>query len=212
MAENRRERRRERRRAARGEQRIRVERLAATTAAPSEPLVRGATWRARTAAVVAALLFVVTVERPAGAGLAHPRPGDLFFAVWTSLFVAWLLCRLALWRVVADREGIHLRGLWSVRSLPWAAIGRVELRGDGRLDLISREPVAPAGCFAPLWLTRVVRAPGIGGPTADMLTAMAGHGGLRPTAGAGRRERGRGYVRWVIPLAAVLHVATVLAG
>ncbi|MFI1014774.1 hypothetical protein [Streptomyces sp. NPDC020965] len=202
--------RQQRHRAERREQRVRVERLAATLSAPSAPVVRGATWRGRTAAIAAAMLFVVTVERPAGASVLHPRPGDLFLAVWMSLFVAWLLCRLALWRVIADREGVYLRRLWSVKLLPWQLISRVELRRDGQLDFIGGGPDLAGGFFAPPWLTRITRRTGTGNAAADTLTAMARHSHLRPTAQVDRRGRGQGYVRWVIPLAVVLYAATEL--
>lgn len=108
------------------------------TAGPSEPYVWRAGWPARVAAAGACLLFVVLAERPHGGTPADPRPGAVFFAVWTSLVVGWLCCRVGLWRTTADRDGAHIRRMWAVTFLPWSEIGRAELRRDGLLEFVGR--------------------------------------------------------------------------
>ncbi|WP_141359384.1 PH domain-containing protein [Streptomyces sp. 6-11-2] len=196
----------ERRRQARKERRDRVEELAGAMTAPEVPLVWGAGWRGKTTAAVICVLFVTLFEHPAGAGLAHPRPGALIQALWTSLVVSFPCCWFALWRVTADRDGVHVRRLWSTRLLPWSTITRVEMRRDGQLEFFGRTPELIAGLFAPPWLSRVVRSDR-GSRAADTLSAMVLHGDLRPTARVERGPAGTGFAPWIILLGVVLYLA-----
>ncbi|PZH21038.1 hypothetical protein C1I97_00520 [Streptomyces sp. NTH33] len=179
--------------------------------APEVPLVWGAGWGARATAAVWCVVFVVLADLPAGASLAHPQPGPLISALWSSLIVGWLCSWLALWRITADRDGVYIRRLWSTRFLSWSTISRVEMRHDGQLEFFGperpgKEPMV--GLFSPPWLSRVVRRSGRRGlAAADTLTAMARHSHLRPTAQAERALIGSGLARWAVALAAGLYVA-----
>ncbi|QOV37034.1 hypothetical protein IM697_00730 [Streptomyces ferrugineus] len=200
-------RRSERRRQELRERSGRVEDLAATMAAPAQPLRWRSGWRGRVVGAVWCVLYVVLVDRPEGAGWAHPEPGALFFAAWTSLVAAWVFCRIALWRITADREGVFVRRMWSTRFLPWSRLGRVELRKDGMLEFLGVEGAPMAGFFQPPWLARITGRPGVGQHTADTLTAMARHGDLRPAARAARPAAGSALARWAVPVAGGLYVA-----
>ncbi|MFH9981174.1 hypothetical protein ACH4ND_18350 [Streptomyces sp. NPDC017179] len=197
----------ERRRQARKQRRERVEELAGAMTAPQAPLVWRAGWRGKAAAAVVCALFVTLAEHPAGAGLAHPRPGDLLFAVWSSLFMGWVICVLALWRVTADQDGVYIRRLWSARLLPWSTITRVEMRHDGQLEFFGRHTPEPlAGLFAPPWMGRVARS-GRGSRAADTLSAMALHDDLRPAVRVERRPARTGFAPWIVLLGVVLYLA-----
>ncbi|MFI9603015.1 PH domain-containing protein [Streptomyces sp. NPDC052043] len=197
----------ERRRQARKERRDRVEELAGVMTAPEAPLVWGAGWGGKVASAVVCAVFVLLAEHPDGGSLAHPRPGGLFFAVWSSLCMGWACCMLALWRVTADRDGVYIRRLWSTRLLPWSTITRVEMRHDGQLEFFGRHTPEPmAGLFAPPWLSRAVRSDR-GSRAADTLSAMALHSDLRPTARVERGAIGTGIARWAVLLAVVLYLA-----
>ncbi|MEV5009701.1 PH domain-containing protein [Streptomyces sp. NPDC056159] len=197
----------ERRRQARKERRDRVKELAGAMTAPEVPLVWRAGWGGRVTSAVVCVVFVLLSEHEGGGSMAHPRPVGLIFSVWPSLIVGWVCCWLALWRVTADRDGVYIRRLLSTRFLPWSRISRVEMRHDGQLEFFSQAPEPMAGLFAPPWLSRVTRRPGTGGQAADMLTAMARHGDLRPTAQAERAQIGGGLVPWVFLVGVVLHLA-----
>lgn len=200
------ERRRRERHQRRRERRLRIAELAAGLEAPSAPLVWRAGWPGRIAATGAGVLFVALVDRPPGVSLAHPQPGALLFAVWTSVVAAWLCCRLCLWRITADRDGVYIRRLWQVKHLPWSVIGRVELRNDGLLEFFGAGVEPMAGLFAPPWASRLSGDRGSGVRAADMLTVLALHADLRPRAQAGRTLTGSAFVWWALPLAVVLHV------
>ncbi len=177
-------------------------------AAPEVPLVWGAGWGGRATAAAWCVVFVVLADQPSGAGLAHPQPGHLISALWSSLVVGWLCSWLALWRITADRDGVYIRRLWSTRFLPWSTISRVEMRHDGQLEFFGPEKEPMAGLFAPPWLSRVVRRSGRGGQAAaDTLTAIARHSHLRPTAQAERALIGSELVRWAVALAGGLYIA-----
>lgn len=197
----------ERRKQARREQRERVEELAAEMRAPEEPLVWRAGRQGRLVGLVWCLSFVALTDRPDGARLAHPDPGALFFAVWTSLVAAWIACRFSMWRITADRSGVYLRRMWSTRFIAWSVIGRVEIRRDGLLEFIGPQQAPMSGLFMPPWLARLLLRPGTGGLTADTLTAMARHSHLRPIAQAPHQAGGSAFVRWAIPLAIILYSA-----
>ncbi|MEF9905833.1 hypothetical protein [Streptomyces sp. P9-A2] len=198
----------ERRRQARRERRARVERLAGTMSAPEAPLVWGAGWGARGTAAVWCVMFVAVADHPAEAALAHPQPVASIFALWCSLVVGWICSWLALWRITADRDGVHIRRLWSTRFLSWSTISRVEMRHDGQLEFFGPEKEPMAGLFSPPWLSRVLRRSGGRGQTAaDMLSAMVRHSRLRPTAQAERALIGSGLVRWAVALAVGLYGA-----
>ncbi len=170
------------------------------------PLVWRAGWPGWIAAAGAGMLFVAFVDRPPGASLAHPQPGALLFAVWTSVVAAWLCCRLCLWRITADRDGVYIRRLWTVKYLPWSVIGRVELRNDGLLEFFGPGVEPMAGLFMPPWGSRLSGHRGTGVRAADMLTVLALHAELRPRAQADRTLTGVAFARWALPLAVVLHV------
>ncbi|MFF8382929.1 hypothetical protein [Streptomyces kanasensis] len=153
---------------------------------------------------------MASVHRPVGAGLARPEAGAFLFAVWTSLVLAWVVCRLALWRVTADRDGIHVRRMWSTRFLAWPVVGRVELRHDGLLEFFGPRGSTLAGTFAPPWLSRLTRRDCAGRQAADLLTAMSLHPHLRPAGQVSRRSARAGFVRWAVPLAVLVHSAPLL--
>lgn len=180
--------------------------LAAGLEAPSAPLVWGAGWPGRIAAAGAGVLFVVLVDHPPGVSLTHPQPGELLFAVWTSLVAAWLCCRLCLWRITADRDGVYIRRLWTVQHLPWSVIGRVELRNDGLLEFFGAKVEPMAGLFAPPSASRLSGLRGTGVRAADMLTVLVLNADLRPRAQADRTLTGVAFARWALPLVVVLHV------
>ncbi|MCZ9347593.1 PH domain-containing protein, partial [Streptomyces sp. TRM76130] len=86
----------------------------------------------------------------------------MFFAVWTSLVAGWLCCRLGLWRLTADRDGVHIRRMWTVTFLPWSKIERVELRRDGMLEFVGPTRTPLAGLFLPSWADSPARRRGAG--------------------------------------------------
>ncbi|MFI2369403.1 hypothetical protein [Streptomyces sp. NPDC018833] len=153
-------------------------------------------------------MFVAFVDRPAGGVLADPQPGSLVFAGWTSVVAAWVCCRLGMWRVAADREGVHVRRFWAVRCIPWSAIGHVELRRDGFLGFSGPEAEVLAGSFLPPWANRLLRRTSHGSHVADTLTVLSRHPELRPQGQAVRAVTGVAFVWWVLPLAVVLFAAT----
>lgn len=112
----------------------------------------------RLASLVWCLSFVAMTDRPDGASLAHPEPGDLFFAAWTSLVAAWIMCRFSMWRITADRSGVYVRRMWSTRFIAWSVIGRVVLRRDGLLEFLGPQESPMAGLFLPPWLARLSRS------------------------------------------------------
>ncbi|MFB7324089.1 PH domain-containing protein [Streptomyces sp. NPDC056190] len=196
----------ERARQTRKERRDRVEELAGVMTAPEAPLVWRAGWRGRATGAVICAVFVALTEHPAEASLAHPQPGALLYALWTSLVVGFPCCWFALWRVTADRDGVYIRRLWSTRLLPWSTITRVEMRRDGQLEFFGRTPEPMAGLFAPPWMSRVARSDR-GSRAADTLSAMALHGDLRPTARVERGLTGTGLAPWIILLGVALYLA-----
>ncbi|MET9772710.1 PH domain-containing protein [Streptomyces sp. NPDC006367] len=195
----------ERRRRAGRERRARQERLAARAVAPDRPLV----WRAgrggRIAGAACYLLFALYMAHPGPA-----TPGALFFAAWSSLVAAWVCCRLALWRVTADRDGVYVRRMWSTRFLRWSVISRVDLRHDGVLEFTGPESPLLTGMFAPPWLSRLTgRSESAGEAAADTLTVMAAHEHLRPTAKSPSPTR-TGFALWAVPLGLTLLLTTAL--
>ncbi len=173
----------------------------------TEPQVWRAGWPARVAAAGSCLLFLEFVERPAGGTLAGPRSGAVFFAAWTSLVAGWLCCRVGLWRLTADRDGVHIRRMWTVTFLPWSEIGRVELRRDGLLEFVGAMEVPLAGLFLPSWADRLMGRRGAGGRAAQRLTGMARNADLRPQARAGRAATGSAFASRALPLAVALFAA-----
>ncbi|CAL9467669.1 hypothetical protein SUDANB6_02771 [Streptomyces sp. enrichment culture] len=159
------------------------------------------------AAVGSCLLFVGFVERPSGGVLADPRPGAVFFAVWTSLVAGWVCCRVGLWRLTADRDGVHIRRMWTVAFLPWSRIERVELRHDGLLEFVGAREAPLAGLFPPPWAGRPARRRGAGARAAQVLTEMARSADARPPDRAGRAATGSAFAPWAVPLAIVLFAA-----
>ncbi|WP_206745201.1 PH domain-containing protein [Streptomyces sp. CB03234] len=200
--------RRSARRRQRQDRRLRIADVAAGMRAPSEPLVWRAGGPGRVAAVGWCVLFVAFADRPAGGVLADPQPGTLFFAAWTSVVAAWVCCRLGMWRVTADRDGVHIRRFWAVRFLPWSVIGRVELRRDGFLEFVGPDTETMAGSFLPLWASRRFRRSSSGIQAADTLTVLSCHADLRPRAHAGRAVKGAAFADWALPLGVVLFAAT----
>ena len=177
------------------------------TAGPPEPYVWRAGWPARVAAAGSCLLFVVLAERPHGGTLADPRPGAVFFAAWTSLVAGWLCCRVGLWRITADRDGVHIRRMWAVTFLPWSRIGRAELRRDGLLEFVGATEIPLAGLFAPSWADRLARRRGAGVRAAQVLTEMARSPDLRPQVRAGRAATGSAFAPRALPLAVAVFAA-----
>ncbi|MER6618535.1 PH domain-containing protein [Streptomyces xantholiticus] len=161
---------------------MRVEELAADMEAAPVPLVWRASLPGRGAAVGWCAVFVAFVNRPAGGVLTDPQPGSLVFSALTSVVAAWVCCRLGMWRVAADREGVHVRRFRAVRCIPWSAIGHVELRRDGFLGFSGPETEALAGSFLPPWANRLLRRTSHGTHVADTLTVLARHPELRPQA------------------------------
>lgn len=174
------------------------------TTGHTEPQVWRAGWPARVAAAVSCLLFLAFVERPAGGTLADLRPGAVFFAAWTSLVAGWLCCRVGLWRVTADRDGVHIRRMWTVTFLPWSRIRRVELRRDGLLEFVGATETPLAGLFLPSWADGLTGRRGAGSRAAQRLTEMARNADLRPRARAGRAATGSAFVSRALPLAIAL--------
>ncbi|MFE1036712.1 hypothetical protein ACFW40_33085 [Streptomyces sp. NPDC058807] len=174
---------------------------------PAEPRVWRAGWLARVAAAGTCLSFVTFVERPAGGTLADPQPGTLFFAVWTSLVAGWLCCRVGLWRLAADRDGVHIRRMWTVTFLPWSKIGRVELRRDGLLEFSGTTEFPLAGLFVPSWADRLMGRRRAGDRAAQLLTEMARSPDTRPQARAGRATTGSAFALRALPLAGALFAA-----
>ncbi|AKZ53290.1 hypothetical protein SAM23877_0241 [Streptomyces ambofaciens ATCC 23877] len=113
-------------------------------------------WLARVAAAKSCLWFPAFVERPARGMMAAPRPGAVLFAAWPSLVAGWLCCRVGLWRLIADRDGVHLRRMWTVTFLPLSKIGRVELRRDGLLEFLGATQTPLAALFPPAWADRLM--------------------------------------------------------
>lgn len=187
-----------------------MEELAVRTEAAPAPLVWRAGWRGRFAAAVFGGLFVMLVERPDGGTLTASSPDALFFAVWTSLVAAWVCCRLALWRVTADQDGVHVRRMWTVRLIPWSVIRRVELRHDGLLEFVVPEGEPMAGLFLPPWAGRLFRRSGEGVRAADVLTVLAHAPRLRPRGRADRASTGPALARRALPLAVVLYAVAEL--
>ncbi len=191
----------ERRRLVRRERRARRQELAAVLDAPQAPLTWRAGWRGKALGAVLCLVFVTLLEYPDGASLAHPRPSALVFALWTPLALAWFCCRLGVWRITADRDGVHVRRMWRTRFLAWSVIRHVELRHDGSLEFFGPSSPEPmAGSFAPAWLVRRTGR-GTGADAADLLTVMAEHPHLRP---AEQAPPVPGFARWAVPLAVAL--------
>ncbi|MBQ0826418.1 PH domain-containing protein [Streptomyces tagetis] len=192
----------ERARLARRERRARRAELAAVLEAPAAPLTWRAGWRGKALGAVLCLGFVTLSAYPEGASLAEPRPSALVFALWTPFALAWFSCRVGIWRITADRDGVHLRRMWRTRLLSWSEIRHVELRHDGSLEFFGPDTPEPmAGLFAPPWLAR--RTGGTGAEAADLITVMAEHPRLRP---AGQSRPVPGFARWVLLLAAVIFV------
>lgn len=173
----------------------------------SEACVWRAGWLGRVAAAGWCVLFVEFVERPSGGALADPQPGAVFFAVWTSLVAGWLCCRVGLWRLTADRDGVHIRRMWTVTFLPWSKIERVDLRRDGLLEFVGTTRAPSAGLFPPPWAGRLARRRGAGARAAQVLTEMARRVDARPQVRAGRATVGSAFASRVVPLAAVLFIA-----
>ncbi|MET9803562.1 PH domain-containing protein [Streptomyces sp. NPDC006368] len=194
----------------RQERRLRIEELAAGMEAPSGPLVWRAGWIGGVTAAGWCVVFVAFVDRPAGGFLADPQPGPLFFAVWTSVVAAWVCCRLGMWRITADLDGVHIRRFWAVRYVPWSVIDRVELRRDGFLEFLGPGPVPMAGFFLPLWASRPLRRSSVGTQAADALTALSRRPDLRPKGQAGRAVTGGAFAWWTLPLAVALFAAAEL--
>lgn len=138
---------------------------------------------------------------------ADPQPGAVFFAVWTSLVAGWLCCRLGLWRLTADRDGVHIRRMWTVTFLPWSRIERVELRRDGSLEFVGPTRAPLAGLFPPSWADGPTRRRGAGSRAAQALTRMARSADTRPTARAGRAATGSAFAFRAVPLAIALCLA-----
>jgi hypothetical protein len=196
---------RERRRAARRARRERLADMAARMSAPSAPLSWGPGWAGRCMAAAWFVLAVTFGPRPYQEGLVEPSPGDWLFLAWAALVWSWIFCRLALWRITADRSGVWVRRFWSVKHIPWDVIRRVDLRHDGTLELVGRHPELMAGTFAPLWSRRALRLSGSGEAVADTLTLMAQDSRLRPEADVELALRGRPYALWApIPLTALV--------
>lgn len=198
------------RRRQRRERRLRIEELAAGMEAPSGPLVWRAGWTGGVAAAGWCAVLVAFADRPANGFLADPRPGPLFFAVWTSVLAAWVCCRLGMWRITADLDGVHIRRFWAVRCVPWSVIDRVELRRDGFLEFFGPGAAPMAGLFLPLWASRPLRRSSVGTQAADTLTVLSGRPDLRPKGQAGRAVTGGAFVWWALPLAAALFTAAEL--
>lgn len=177
------------------------------TEGPAEPHVWRAGRLARAAAAGTCLLFLAFVERPSGGTLADPRPGAVFFAAWTSLVAGWLCCRVGLWRLTADRDGVHIRRMWTVTFLPWSKIGRVELRRDGLLEFSGATEIPLAGLFLPSWADRLMGRRGTGARAAQVLTEMARSADLRPQTRAGRAATGSAFAPRALPLAVALYAA-----
>ncbi|MEV8053663.1 hypothetical protein [Streptomyces bacillaris] len=100
-------------------------------------------------------------------------------------------------------------GLFTVDHIPWAGLGTVVPRRDGRLRVGDRMP----GLVLPPFLARLLRRPVTVEAVADHLMVMARHPGLRPTETVGARAWGPSYAVWLpLPLLviAVPHLFAVM--
>ncbi|MFJ3921751.1 hypothetical protein [Streptomyces sp. NPDC090022] len=188
-------------------QRERVQVLAAAMGRPMEPLVWRSGSTARITAALWCVMFVVSTVPPAGGSLSDPSAGGLVVAVWTSLLAGWAACRLALWRVTADGDGVRFNRMWSTSFTPWRAISHVEARRDGLLEMVGPAGEPMGGLFRPPWLSRLLGRPDDVGEAADTLTALALHPRLRPSDRARRALTDAPYARWAVPLGILLCIA-----
>ncbi|WP_284574602.1 hypothetical protein [Streptomyces sp. 2P-4] len=172
-----------------------------------EPLVWRAGSTARIAAALWCAVFVVSTVPPAGGSLADPSAGGLVAAAWTSLVAGWVACRLALWRITADGDGIRFNRMWSTAVMPWSAISHAEARRDGFLEFVGPAGEPMGGLFRPPWLSRLLGRPDDAGEAADTLTALALHPWLRPSVRVGRTLTDTPYARWAVPLGILLCIA-----
>ncbi|MFI6106312.1 hypothetical protein [Streptomyces sp. NPDC051310] len=138
---------------------------------------------------------------------AGPQPGSLFFAAWTSVVAAWVGCRLGMWRVAADRQGVHVSRFWAVRCVPWSAMGHVELRRDGLLEFAGPCLEHPGRLFAAAMGKPSARSIQPRTRMADTLTVFSLYPGLRSQSRADRAAKGTAFAWWGLPLAVVLFAA-----
>ncbi|GAA3619495.1 PH domain-containing protein [Streptomyces chitinivorans] len=122
--------------------------------------------------------------------------------MWAALVWAWLCCRMALWRITADADGVRMRRWLRPRRLPWDRIHTVEHRRDGALEFVAADGErAIAGAFAPPALLRPLRLSATRRRAADRLALMARHPELRPPRAATGREVGLPLLVWsAVPL------------
>jgi hypothetical protein len=127
-------------------------------------------------------------------------PGDWIALAWGVSFWAYLSSRLAMWRVVADRDGVWVRGFLWVRHLSWDGVRLVELRRDGVLEFWGRgdEDAVRAGAFVPPVVYHRLRIRTAGPRLADLFTLMARHPELRPFRTARDGELGPPMALWAL--------------
>ncbi|MGA6173930.1 hypothetical protein ACPEIF_27215 [Streptomyces sp. NPDC012600] len=191
----RRDRHREQAREQARERRLRHEALAGTITPASAPLVWRPGWGCRVLAAVwfgVLVLFTPFFYGQDGQDLAAFRPVDWFFRVWAVAVALWILARLGMWRITADRDGVSVPGFFTVARIPWADVGEAVPRRYGFVSVGHRT----AGAFTPPVLARLLRRPVAVEEVADHLTVLARHPGLRPTGKAGPRTRGLPYIAW----------------
>ncbi|WP_410537125.1 PH domain-containing protein [Streptomyces sp. KL2] len=189
---------REARRARRLERERRLAELLPHMPPANGPVVLRAGWGGRAAGAAFAAGMLLWGAEP-GSG---ESPGDWIARVWAALVWAWLCCRMALWRITADADGVLVRRWLGPRRLPWGWIRTVEHRRDGALEfgMADGERVI-AGAFAPPALRRLLRLPATGQRAADRLALMARHPALRPPRAATGRGAGLPLLVWsAVPL------------
>ncbi|SEQ52084.1 PH domain-containing protein [Streptomyces radiopugnans] len=165
------------------------------------PVVLRAGWGGRAAGAAFAAGMLLRGAEP-GSG---ESPGDWIVLVWAALVWAWLCCRMALWRIVADADGVLVRRWLRPRRLPWDRIRTVEHRRDGALEFGTADGERViAGAFAPpalRLLLRSLRLPATGRRAADRLALMVRQPALRPPRAATGREAGLPLLVWsAVPL------------
>ncbi|MFI6493422.1 hypothetical protein [Streptomyces sp. NPDC050564] len=104
--------------------------------------------------------------------------------IWSLGGLYWVsVClRMMIWRITADSNGLHVRGLWRTAHLPWTDVIRAVYTPEGELIVRCRTDVddAPVGSVGFPPLERRLRRPGRAERAAAEITAMVREPGLRP--------------------------------
>ncbi|MEU6656662.1 hypothetical protein ABZ904_46985 [Streptomyces sp. NPDC046900] len=109
--------------------------------------------------------------------------------IWSVGGLYWVsVClRMMIWRITADSNGLHVRGLWRTAHLPWADVIRAVYSPEGELIVRCRTEVddVPVGSVGFPPLERRLHRPGRAECAAAEITVMVREPGLRPKNDAG---------------------------